>query len=118
NYNHIKKRYYLEGNPFEEYKIENKITLDYAKKIYDKLEEKGYLGDLSLSKEKGIPKIVKKNTLINLFTALTYGNGFKKRLSKTVKQILLSDEQIRKIYIELSIFDKVDLPYYPSELLT
>ena len=118
NYNHIKKRYYLEGNPFEEYKIENKITLDYAKKIYDKLEEKGYLGDLSLSKEKGIPKIVKKNTLINLFTALTYGNGFKKRLSKTVKQILLSDEQIRKMYIELSIFDKVDLPYYPSELLT
>ena len=56
--------------------------------------------------------------MINLFTASTYGNGFKKRLSKTVKQILLSDEQIRKIYIELSIFDKVDLPYYPSELLT
>lgn len=117
-YYHIKKRYYLEGNSFEDFCISDRIDKDCAAVIYDKLKEKGYLGNLSLKREEGIPQIIKKANLINFFTDLTYGEGFKKRISKTIKKILNSDEQIQNMYVELSIFDKADLPYYPYELLT
>ncbi len=118
NYYHMKKRYYLEGNPFDDYKLEDKITPQYANRIYDKLEEKGYLSDISREKSEGTSQIIRKNSLVNLFTDLTYGQGFRKRLSRTVKELLSADEQIKNLYTELAIFDKVDLPYYPCELLT
>ena len=71
-----------------------------------------------MNRERSIPQIVRKANLINFFTDLTYGEGFKKRMSKTIKDILDSDEQIKNLYVELSIFDKADLTYYPYELLT
>lgn len=117
-YYHVKKRYYLEGNPYEEIYITDKINVSYAGAIFDKLKEKGYLGHLPLDRERSIPQIVRKANLINFFTNLTYGEGFKKRISKTIKDILDSDEQIKNLYVELSIFDKADLTYYPYELLT
>ena len=53
-----------------------------------------------------------------MFTTITYGSGFKKRLKKTSKEVLESNPEIKNLYIELTIFDKADLSYYPSELLT
>ena len=42
NYNHIKKRYYLVGNPYEELEIKDKLDYKYAQIIYKKIYEKGY----------------------------------------------------------------------------
>lgn len=118
NYYHMKKRYYLEGNAFDEYLVDDKIDPKFAEIIYNKLAEKGYLGNLPSAKTKSIPQILRKGNLINLFTDLTYGEGFRKSVSKTVNKILESGEQIQNLYIELAVFDKADLSYYPYELLT
>lgn len=117
NYYHFKKRYYLEGNPFAEFLVEEIIDKEYAKKIYSTLKDKGYIGHLSRNENEGIQEILRSKTLINLFTSLTYGLGFKNKILKSVNNIFNSGEQIKKLYIELALFDKVDLPYYPSDLL-
>jgi hypothetical protein len=118
NYYHMKKKYYLEGNPYEELKIEDSIDRVSAKNIYIKLKEKGYLGNISTIETTGTQEIIKEKNYINLFTTITYGSGFKKRLKKTSEEVLESNPEIKNLYIELTVFDKADLPYYPSELLT
>lgn len=118
NYYHMKKKYYLEGNPYEEINIEDSIDKISARNMYIKLKEKGYLGNISTIESTGIQEIIKEKNYINLFTTITYGSGFKKRLKKTSKEVLESNPEIKNLYIELTIFDKADLPYYPSELLT
>lgn len=118
NYYHMKKKYYLEGNPYDEYSIDDSIDKICAQNIYAKLKEKGYLGNISVNELTGIQQIIKEKNYINLFTTITYGNGFKKRLKKTSKEILESNPEVKNLYIELTIFDKADLSYYPSELLT
>ena len=118
NYYHMKKRYYLEGNPYEELRLEDSIDEISAKNIYAKLKEKGYLGNISTTEWAGIQEIIKEKNYINLFTTITYGSGFKKRLKKTSKEVLESNPEVKNLYIELTIFDKADLAYYPSELLT
>ena len=79
----MKKKYYLEGNPYEEFRIENSIDKISAKNIYAKLKEKGYLGNIDSTESVGIQEIIKERNYINLFTTITYGSGFKKRLKKT-----------------------------------
>lgn len=114
NYYHMKKKYYLEGNPYEEFRVENSIDKISAENIYAKLKEKGYLGNISSTESVGIQEIVKERNYINLFTTITYGSGFKKRLKKTSKEVLESNPEVKNLYIELTIFDKADLAYYPS----
>lgn len=118
NYYHLKKKYYLEGNPYDEVYIRDSIDKKCAKNIYDKLSEKGYLGSISTAEPAGIQEILKEKTYINLFTAITYGMGFQNRLKKTSKEIFEYSAEVKNLYVELTIFDKVDLAYYPSELLT
>lgn len=118
NYYHYKKRYYLDGNSFCEFRVDDLINREYAMSIYSTLKEKGYIGDLSRDQEEGIREIIRHKHLINFFTELTYGSGFKKKLLKVAKNIFSGGEQIEKLYVELVIFEKADIPYYPSELLT
>ena len=118
NYYHMKKRYYLEGNPYEEFKVKDSIDKISAKNMYVKLKEKGYLGNISTIESEGIQEIIREKNYVNLFTTITYGSGFKNKLKKTSKEILESNPEIKNLYAELTIFDKADLPYYPSELLT
>lgn len=118
NYYHSKKKYYLEGNPYEDVYITDSIDKKCAKRIYAKLKEKGYLSDLSTDEKIGIQQILNEKNYINLFTKLTYGDGFQKRLMKTAKAVAKANPQVKSLYIELSIFDKADLSYYPSELIT
>ena len=94
NYYHMKKKYYLEGNPYDEYSIDDSIDKICAQNIYAKLKEKGYLGNISVNELTGIQQIIKEKNYINLFTTITYGNGFKKRLKKTSKEILESNQWI------------------------
>ena len=117
-YYHEKKKYYLEGNSFFEYLVNDKINRISAKNIYAKIKEKGYTGDLPTSEESAITEICKKNNFINLFSYLTYGKGFKKRNDKELQKIAESSEEILNLFMELAIFDNADLPYYPYELLS
>lgn len=118
NYYHMKKKYYLEGNPYEEFKVKDSIDKISAQNMYVKLKEKGYLGNISTIESEGIQEIIREKNYVNLFTTITYGSGFKNKLKKTSKEILESNLEIKNLYAELTIFDKADLPYYPSELLT
>ena len=118
NYYHMKKKYYLEGNPYEEFNVKDSIDKISAKNMYVKLKEKGYLGNISTIESEGIQEIIRGKNYVNLFTTITYGSGFKNKLKKTSKEILESNPEIKNLYAELTIFDKADLPYYPSELLT
>jgi len=115
-YSHLTKRYYLEGNSFFEIEIKDKLNAGNAAIIYDKLLEKGYTAYLSRDRSKAIREILKYGSYINLFSALTYGRGFNRKIKSSSDQIIAAPALIKKLYIELIIFDKADLAYYPSEL--
>lgn len=115
-YYHFKKRYYLEGNPFIEVELSENITKNNAVKIYRKIRDKGYTGDLPENESEAIGRICKSGSYINLFSDLTYGKGFRKRLKDASNNIIASSEVIKSLYLDLVIFDRADLGYYPSEL--
>lgn len=115
---HAKKKYYLENNPYEEYFIKDTIYPQDAAKIYQKIQEKGYLGDLPLSEKDGVHEIMRQKNYINLFSYLTYGSGFKQRVKSMTSAISKSSNKILDLFDELAIFDKADLPYYPAELIS
>lgn len=119
NYNHIKKRYYLEDNPYEEFGVKDNLDYKYAKIVYKKISTKGYLGDLSRDEKQGCREITKYKILSNLFMAITYGENFQKRVSDSINDLLndYSDQGI-KLFKELTIFEQIDVPYYPNEMLT
>lgn len=118
NYYHHKKKYYLEGNPYEEFYVKNLIDKVCAVNMHAKLKEKGYLGDIPEDEEKGVQQILKHKNYINFFTTINYGAGFRNRINKTAKNVLDASLEVKNLYIELVVFDKADLAYYPSELLT
>lgn len=119
NYNHLKKRYYLEGNPFTEFPIDDKLNLEYARRIHAKLSEKGYRGKLSVREEDGSREILKYNVLANVFMDVTYGKGFERRVTNSFQDLLdQNDTQVIRLFKELTLFERTDISYYPSEMLT
>lgn len=119
NYFHIKKRYYLEGNPYEEFEVRDKLDYKYAEIIYRKISVKGYLGGLSRDEAKGCAEITRYKILSNLFMSITYGEKFQERVSDAINDLLNDySEQGIKLFKELTIFEQVDVPYYPNEMLT
>ncbi|MCM1304110.1 MAG: SIR2 family protein [Lachnospiraceae bacterium] len=119
NYYHLKKRYYLEGNPYEEFEVRDKLDYKYAQIIYKKISEKGYLGELSREETKGCAEITRHKILSNLFIAITYGENFQKRVDASLNDLLTDySEQGIRLFKELTLFEKVDVPYYPNEILT
>ncbi len=115
-YYHFKKRYYLEGNPYVEIELTDKIKKDNAKIIYNRLKQKGYTGGLSEKENEAIAEICKKDSFVNLFSDLTYGKGFKNRLNNATSCIINGNSNIFNLYLDLAIFDRAELPYFPSEL--
>lgn len=119
NYYHIKKKYYLEGTSYDEFEVDDKLDKLYGERIYNKLKEKGYLSYFSSNPQVGIDQILKTGILSNLLTELTYGEGFKSRIKRTVHEDLKNiSPALKQLFRELTVFERVDLPYYPSELLT
>ena len=115
-YYHSKKRYYLQENPYDEIELTDKINRGDAEIIYDKLKQKGYTGGLPTSETEAIAEICKKDSFVNLFSDLTYGKGFEKRLNSATSDIVKKNGNIFNLYLDLVIFDKADLAYFPSEL--
>ncbi|MDE7351874.1 MAG: SIR2 family protein [Acetatifactor sp.] len=119
HYHHFKKRYYLEGNPYEDFEVEDRLNDPYARAIYRKLTEKGYLGELPRQEEEGCVQIKRHKILSNVFVAITYGRQFQNRVQESINALLKDyNEQSMRLFKELTLFEMIDLPYYPKEMLT
>lgn len=116
-YYHQKKKYYLEGNPFYEFRCNDIITNEDSQVIINKLVDKGYLKSMSKDEYKcKTREIVAKRSLCNLIIDLTYGTGLKKRVMKNVAEINKLTPNEQKFLIEVSIFDNANIEVYPNEL--
>lgn len=115
-YYHSKKRYYLDGNPYEDIELSDKINRENSIIIYNKLKEKGYTGSLPKKENEAIATICREDSFVNLFSDITYGKGFRQRLRRSSNNIISGNNNIYHLFLDLVIFDKCDLPYYPSEL--
>jgi len=116
---HFRWRYNFVGLNWKELYIEPKISKDYAKNIYYKLEEKGYIGDLKKIENVNdrISKIVKSNDVMSTLFSLTYGKGFVKRLYKDLNPILKKDNDAKDLLVYIAIFNKVELADFPTVLI-
>lgn len=117
---HFKWRYNFIGEFFVEHFIESPITKEYATNIALKLEEKGYLGELKNLKtvEERVATITANNDLMSLLFSLTFGKGFIKRLNKDLQPHLEKDDATRDLLLSLAIFNKIELPHFPIELIS
>lgn len=117
---HFKWRYNFIGDFFYEHLIDASITREYAKDIALKLEEKGYLGELKTLKtlEERTTKIASNNDLMSLLFSITFGKGFIQRLNRDLQPHLEKDDSTRDLLIALAIFNKIELPHFPIELIS
>lgn len=117
---HFKWRYNFVDEFFTELMIEPNIDKEYASAIVDKLDEKGYLGQLKNlnSKELRIDNVMKNNDVMSFLFSLTYGEGFVKRLNKDLKPFLEIDDSTKDLLVTLAIFNKIELPHFPIELIS
>lgn len=116
-YYHKKKRYYLEGSTFKDYNSVDCIKGEDAKIIYKTLDQKDALGYLyDLKETERIPEIVHKGSIINLIVDLTYGREIRKKIKKEIRNIEDFSDQEQQLLLEIAIFNRVDIEYYPMEL--
>lgn len=116
---HWRRRYYLVDLNFREYILESKLDEYFSKNIIQKLREKGYLGELTKLKteEEQVGYFTDKNDLMSAMLEITYGKGFIRRFMKDIQPLLHKDSVERDSLINLAIFDKAELPYFPLELV-
>jgi len=121
-YYHNRKRYNLvsEDNVIEHYVSCETISKDnvFAKNIINKLDNKGLLGEMkSLSVDERIKYVCKINDVSTLLYNITYGTAFRKRQRSRFREMkgLLGDK-VKFLQI-LAVFQRLDLPYFPLELL-
>lgn len=121
---HIKKRYCLVPHTnFAEYDISisklkecDKIAL--AQSIINTLDDKGYLGELKgKSPEERVKYILNINDLGSIVYNLTEGISFKKRYINNYNKIDDSNYDLNDALVALSIFQVLDLPYLPVDIL-
>lgn len=116
-YYHLKKKYYLEGNSFLEFKQMDKMNREKSIVVRDKLAEKKHLSYMSsFSNEMQIKEISGQTTIANLIVKLTYGNiatKNRKGLSDSFNGLLPLEQ---RLLTELAIFDIADVEVYPREL--
>lgn len=121
-YHHNRKRYNLvsEDN-FIEYNVKGTTITpgnEFAQNIASKLDEKGYLGEMkSMDTDERIRYICRVNDVSTLLYDITRGSGFRKKQKKLFEESkLVLGDKIKFLQL-LAIFQKVDLPYFPLELL-
>jgi hypothetical protein len=118
-YYHLKKKYYLDGNSFDEYKLNDELNRANATIVRDKLDEKNYLSYMSsYTKNLQIKEIMKQKTIVNLIVKLTYGSVSKyinTNISRTFEKFSSIE---KKLLLELAIFDIVDIELYPRQLFS
>lgn len=116
-YFHSKRKYSLLNCYHYEHFIDIKITDSLSKNIYDKINEKGYLGILAKIKEeeKRLLFIKSSTDISSAIFEITNGKDFKQRFKKDINNIIKIGI-LREVLIKLAIFDLLELPYFPKEL--
>lgn len=119
SYYHNKKRYYLDGNSHKSYDLSERINSKFASSIYNKLEEKGYLGRLIKvpTREGRIKYFVRQHDLMTCMLDLSSGTAFKKNINADVKNAFHNKDEGASLLLNLAIFDKMDVQYFPKELI-
>lgn len=121
-YYHNRKRYNLvsEDNVIEHFVSSETVSKGnvFAKNIIEKLDNKGLLGEMkSLSFDDRVRYVCKINDVSTLLYNITYGSAFRKRQKSRFREMRnLLGEKVSFLQI-LAIFQKLDLPYFPLELL-
>lgn len=117
---HFRKRYHFIDEYYKEFSIDTVITDRYARVIVDKLEEKGYLGELKkeLNLEKRIERVKNQNDIFSLLSFITQGVGFKERMLKEIVPKVKHDTLVNDLLLKTAIFEVLDLPYFPRELIS
>lgn len=116
-YYHLKKKYYLEGNTYYEYRMKNEFVRMESKLIRDTLREKKFLSYMaSYSEDEQNQEIYRCNTIANLIVKLTYGNINRRQNRYIEKSFEKMSFLERRLIIELAVFDMVDIEVYPREL--
>lgn len=119
-YYHQKKKYYLEGNSYVEFKQNDIFVKDDAIVIAKKLEEKSHLAYMTSysSTNDIIHNILKLKSMVNLIVDLTYGEGMRRKIYDKVKEIDKMSEEEKRLLTQLAIFDIADVDSFPRELFT
>lgn len=119
-YHHSRKLYNIVTENYYEHCISTGISKAFADEISQKLQMHGYLGNLKgLSEQDRKETIVKTNDLPNLLYKITYGSGFVKKFHDDFqRQSPTMSDGGRNLLLTLAIFEKLELPYFPLELVT
>lgn len=118
-YYHVKKKYYLEGNSFYDFKMEDTFDRSDSVIIRNKLSEKRHLSYMvSLSEKEQIKEINKLQSIANLIMKLTYGNIPKRNRNQLPKLFDGLTVLEQRLLTELSIFAVSDIEVYPRELFS
>lgn len=117
---HFRQRYNFIDEFFFEYMLKPVIDEEYAQNIVKKLDEKGYLGELKTIKNytDRVKFVMSNNDVMSFLFSITYGDGFIKRLNRDLKPILDSDDFTKDLLVGLAIFNKLELPHFPVELIS
>lgn len=118
-YYHLKKRYYLEGNSFCDFRQDDVLDKTNSIIIKNKLSNKKHLSYMaSYSETEQINEISKQKSIANLIVRLTYGNiskRSKEEITKSFNGLTLLEQ---RLLTELAIFDMSDIEVYPRELFS
>ena len=119
-YFHSRKLYNIVTENYFEYTIPHGIDSEFANEIAKKLHDKGYLGSLKKYNDaERCNEIEKCNDIPNLLYKITYGIGFVKKFRADLEsQLPLMSEEGKNLLLILSIFEKLELSYFPLELVT
>lgn len=119
SYQHFRKRYCLVSECwFDELYVTGETSNDeFATNIAERLDEKGLLGKLKAdNKEVRVSKIKGFNDVSAFLYSITNGRYYQERIFRNYSR--LSDKSVYEhdFLIQLSIFYKLNLPYFPIEV--
>lgn len=119
SYQHFRKRYCLVSESwFNEILITGETTDDiFAKNIARRLDDKGLLGNLKADSEnKRIAKIKSFNDVSSFLYSITNGRYYQERIIDSYTKLSDNSVQEHDFLVQLSIFYKMNLPYFPAEI--
>lgn len=124
-YLHNRKRYNLVSlDNYIEVSLDNKQNpnqrLIFAKNIANRLDEKGLLGSLKAKNtDERVSEIIRIDDVSTLLYQITRGQSFRDRQIESYNGIVQNKKGYRYDFLLLlAIFQKMDLPYLPLELLS
>ncbi len=117
-YFHSKRKYSLIDCYYYECMLNISITESLSETIYNKIDEKGYLGVLSkiADKKERLSFIKSAKDIASVMFEVTNGKNFKRRFKQDTDEIIKTGT-FREALIKLAIFDKLELPHFPKDLL-